>query len=479
MSLATQSLLGSALFGSAIPSDVAGIVEQLFRVVSLRDYNTRIVLLGTVLLGVSAGVVGTFMLLRRRSLVGDVVAHASLPGVALAFIFLEVVSPGTGRSLTGLLAGAVVAGFLGILSTVAIRRYTRIKEDAALAIVLSVFFGLGIALFTVVQNLPTGNAAGLHHFIYGKAASMVADHVRFIAAASAVVLALCVLFFKEFTVLCFDDQYAATQGWPVLRLDVLLLALVVGVTVIGLQSVGLLLVVAMLIIPAAAARFWTDRLGWMTVVSGLVGGIGAATGVAASAVFPRLAAGAVIVMATSLFFFVSMLFGVRRGVLAQAIAQRRSRRRIGRHDLLRAMYENVESLATSDGASESLDVTARPVPFDRLLATRSWSAARLKRLLAAALREGVVTGSASAGYRLTAQGAADARRAVRNHRLWEIYLITYADVATSHIDRDADEIEHVLDPDLVEELEAALSTQRSGATVPASPHRIEEDAKEP
>ncbi|NUQ64760.1 MAG: metal ABC transporter permease [Pirellulales bacterium] len=476
MTLAAQWLCGSALLGLPVPSDAAGIVDQFLRVASLRDYNTRVVLLGTTLLGVSAGVVGTFMLLRRRSLMGDVVAHASLPGVALAFIVLEAVSPGMGRSLTALLAGAVLAGFLGILATVAIRRYTRIKEDAALAIVLSVFFGLGIALFTVVQNLPTGNAAGLHHFIYGKAASMVADHVRFIAAASALVLTLCLLFFKEFTVLAFDEQYAAAQGWPVLRLDVLLLALVVGVTVIGLQSVGLLLVVAMLIIPAAAARFWTDRLGWMTMVSGLLGGLGAAAGVAASAIFPRLAAGAVIVLASSFFFLVSMLFGIRRGVLVQAFALRRSRRRVGRHDLLRAMYENVESSVETDGSPEGLDLTAQPVAFDRLLATRSWSAARVRRLLAAAQREGLVTGNASSGYRLTARGAADARRVVRNHRLWEMYLITYADVATSHIDRDADEIEYVLDPDLVAELETALSRRRADLAMPASPHAIQEDS---
>lgn len=457
---------------SATEPDSSDLWQQFVRVVELRDYNTRVVLLGTTILGVSAGVVGTFMLLRRRSLMGDVVAHASLPGVALAFILLEAVWPGAGKSLLGLLAGAVAAGFAGILATVAIDRYTRIKEDAALAIVLSVFFGLGIALFTVVQNLPTGNAAGLHHFIYGKAASMVAGDVRFIGAAAVVVLVLCTLFFKEFTLLAFDDTYAAAQGWPVLRLDVLLLTLVVGVTVIGLQSVGLLLVVAMLIIPAAAARFWTDRLSRMTIISGVLGGLGALAGVVASAVFPRLAAGAIIVLATAVFFLLSMFLGTRRGVLIRAILERRTRRRVGRHDLLRAMFEHLESTSTGEQDPASVDPTARPVPLDGLLAMRSWSPARLKRLLADAARANLVTGSSANGYRLTEEGAAQARRAVRNHRLWEMYLITHADLAPSHIDRDADQIEHVLDGELVEQLEAAFARQYPQSHLPASPHEL-------
>lgn len=445
--------------------------DQIARVVLLRDYNTRVVLLGTTMLGVCAGLVGAFMLLRKRSLVGDVVGHASLPGIGIAFIVMEMIEPGGGRSLPGLLCGAAVAGALGVAATTAIVRFTRIKEDAALAIVLSIFFGLGIALFTIIQNIPTGNAAGLNHFIFGKAASLVADDVRLIAKSAFVVLVLCVLLFKEFSLLCFDERFARAQGWPATALDLALMGLVVGVTVIGLQSVGLLLVVAMLVLPAASARFWTDRLRPLTLVSAALGGLGALLGVATSALFPRLAAGAVIVLVGTCFFVVSLLVGKQRGVVHRLLTQRRMRRRIGSQHILRAVYEQIEPRLDADHAGpESL--ARLTVAVDDLLPARSWTRTRLQRLLDRARRDGFVAREEPAGIRLTAEGAAAARRATRNHRLWEIYLIQYADVAPSHVDRDADRIEHILDPAQIDELEQLLSEQYPSPVVPHSPHAI-------
>lgn len=446
--------------------------QQFVRVATLRDYNTRVVMLGTLLLGVCAGMVGTFMLLRKRSLVGDVVSHASLPGIAIAFLVLELSSPGSGRSLPGLLAGALAAGLLAVVATTVIRRSTRVKEDAALAIVLSIFFGFGIALFTVVQNLPTGNAAGLHQFIFGKAASIVAADVLLIARAAVVVLILCGLLFKEFALLCFDEEFAAAQGWPVVVLDLLLMVLVVGVTVIGLQSVGLLLVVAMLIIPAAAARFWTHNLPVMTVTSAALGGLSAFAGVLASALFPRIAAGAIIVLAGSTFFVVSLLLGIRRGVLWRLLMYLRIKRRVGRQHLLRAFFEHLESLHKGAAQLSPKEMAKVVVPFNSLLGMRSWTPRRLSRLLARAERDGLVRSQSGQAYRLTEEGVGRAGRVVRNHRLWELYLINYADIAPSHVDRDADEIEHVLEPQLIEELEQLLPERFPEMAVPPSPHAI-------
>lgn len=448
--------------------------EQILRVLSLRDYNTRIVLLGTVLLGICGGVVGTFMLLRKRSLVGDVVSHSSLPGIAIAFLVMESFHPGSGKSLFGLLAGALIAGIIGVLCTMAIRRFTRIKDDAAMAIVLSIFFGLGIALFTVVQSLPTAKAAGLHHFIFGKAASMTYHDVVLIGGAALVVLVISMLLFKEFSLLCFDEEYARTEGWPVFWLDTALMGLVVSVTVIGLQSVGLLLVVAMLIIPAAAARFWTDNLSTMTLISAALGGAGAFVGVVVSALFPRFAAGAVIVLVGSSFFAASLLFGTTRGVVRRGLVHRGLRRRIGRHDLLRAMYESIEPQLSGLSGNESRELPLFPVTLDQLASKRSWSASRLKRLVANALSDKLITAESTNSYRLTEAGAAEACRVVRNHRLWEMYLIAHADVAPSHVDRDADEIEHVLDSEVIVELESELAARYPGLRVPPSPHPIHE-----
>ncbi len=442
--------------------------DQVFRVVLLRDHNTRVVLLGTSLLGATAGVVGSFMLLRKRALVGDVVAHAALPGIALAFILLEGLVPGAGRFLPALLAGAVLAGLAAMGSVLLLRRVPRIKEDAALAIVLSVFFGLGIVLLTVVQGLPTGTAAGLNHYIYGKAALMLTGDVWFIAAAALATLLTCGLLYKELSLLCFDESFAAAAGWPVIRLDAALMALIVAVTVIGLQSVGLLLVVAMLILPPAAARFWSDRLATTLPLAAVLGGMGAALGVLLSALFPRLAAGPVIVLSGTALFGLSMVCGLRHGLLPRAVDRRRVRRRVGRHDLMRAAYECVEH---RDERLYPLAITATPLTFEDLRQRRRWSPRRLRRLLAAALAEGLLKRRGESWY-LTRAGAEHARRATRNHRLWELYMVHYAEVAPSQIDRHADAIEHVLDPETVRDLERLLG--ETGPRVPPSPHAIRE-----
>ena len=450
--------------------------DDVVRVLLMQDYNTRVVLAGTTLLGICAGIVGTFMLLRKRALVGDVVAHASLPGIAVAFITLELIEPESGRSLNALLIGALLAGCAGVVFTGVIRRYTRIKEDAALAIVLSIFFGIGVALLTIVQKLPTGSKAGLHQFVYGMTAATTAEDVMLIAGVAAVVLIICLFIFKEFSLLCFDEEFAASQGWPVVKLDALLMALVVIVTVIGLQSVGLLLVVALLIIPAAAARFWTDRLGWMTLTSAGLGGLSALLGVLASALFPRLAAGPVIVLFGSAFFLLSMFFGAQRGVIRRILIHRRLRQRVGRHDLLRALFECLEPLDAMADGSNIEEMTQEVVSLERLQAMRSWSPSRLQRLLSVAIRKKLVRADSTSGYRLTPVGSSEARQVVRNHRLWETYLITHADIAPSHVDRDADQIEHILEPEVIAELNAIMSERYPQMTMPPSPHPLDQEA---
>ena len=449
--------------------------EQCLRVVTMRDYNTRIVMLGTLILGISAGVVGVFVLLHRRSLVGDVVGHASLPGIAVAFIVMEMITPNQGKSLAGLLTGATIAGLAGVVCMTAILRYTRIKEDAALALVLAVFFGMGIVLFTIIQDLPTGSSAGLNHFIFGTAASMVAADVQLIAKAAVIVLLVSILFFKELTLLCFDKNYAISQAWPTVGLDLLLLVLVVGIVEIGAQSVGLILVVALMIIPAAAARFWTDRLLHMILAAALFGGLSAYFGILMSALMPRLAAGAIIVLTGGVLFFISMFFGTRRGVLWRILMQQRLRRRVARHDLLRAFGELSEQTVASQNGTES--TTTPPwISLDALLTMRSWTAPRLHHLLKTAWREQLIEKDNNGRLRLTEYGEQLALRATRNHRLWELYLINYADIAPSHVDRDADTIEHILDAELIAELEVELGERFPHMIMPKSPHEFRQPA---
>ena len=463
---ATATEVGSETLSHRSP------IDELIRVLLLRDYNTRMVLLGTCLLGVSAALVGTFTLLRKRALIGDVASHASLPGIAVAFLVMEMWQPGSGRSLTMLSLGAAVAAGLGVVCTVAIRRFSRIPEDAAGAIVLSTFFGIGIALFTVIQNIPTGQSAGLKHFIVGRAASLVAEDVWVIGEVSVVVLVVCLMLFKEFSFLCFDADYASSQGWPVWKLDLVLMALVVSVAVIGEQSVGLLLVIALLIIPPTSARFWTHNLRWLAAISAAIGAASACVGVVISAVVPKFSTGPVIVLTGSACFIISLVFGRKLGLVRRMRDDRRVKRRTLRSDLLRALYEIVESQGASDQALTTEALTRINIPFDKILQQRSWNKSRLQNGLKLALRNGLLYQADVSAFRLTRAGAAEAQHVVRNHRLWEIYLITYADVAASHVDHIADLVEHVLAPEVIDELTQMLSAQFPQMQVPVSPHQV-------
>jgi len=424
--------------------------DVVVRTLSLHSYNTFIVVLGTTLLGIAAGIVGTFTYLRKRAMVSDALSHATLPGIACMFLILG------DKNLIGLLSGAVITGILGVLVVLGLRHVSRLKEDAAIGIVLSVFFGAGMVLVTFAQQVKTGDPSGLNRFIYGKPAGMIRLDAALICIAAAAVIIGVVLLFKEFRIVCFDQQFAATQGWPVNLIDVLMMGLLVLTTVVGLQAVGLILVVALLIIPAAAARFWTDGLLKMTLLSGLFGALSGYLGSTISALFARLPTGPVIVVCAGVLFFISMFFAPRRGVIASLIRKHRLRRRIAFQNLLRDLTELEE--AVGRGAR---------VPLPALLAKRRWVGVDLRRALAQAVDQGMTTSDEQQQVRLTRSGRAEGLRVLRNHRLWEMYLISHADIAPSHVDRDADLIEHLLPPDLVRELEEALEQQ---ARIPPSPH---------
>jgi len=432
--------------------------ELFFETLLLQDYNTRVVTLGVIIQGLACGVIGPLLLLRKRALMGDVLSHAAMPGIALAFILLTV-SGGVGKSLTGLQIGAILTSLLGVGAVLFIQANTRLKEDTAQAVVLSLSFGFGVALLGLIQNMSGSNAAGLEGFIYGKTASMVLSESYRIAIVAGLVVLAVVVFFKEFQVLCFDSNYAASLGWPVLGLDLLLMGLVVLVTVVGMQAVGMILMVALLIIPAAAARFWTDRLRNTLVISGLIGALGGWMGAVWSALIAKLPAGAVIVLVCGVFFGLSFFFGTRRGVLYRLFRHLRFQHKIAGQNLLRAFYELLEK---EKHLPENLEPEAPPalLELDALMQVRAWNhRSQLHRIVRSAIRKGWLFERESGRFALTGNGWEEASRVVRNHRLWEAYLIKYADIATSQVDHEADRIEHVLDPALVRELERSVSEQ--------------------
>ncbi|MBY0531600.1 MAG: metal ABC transporter permease [Xanthobacteraceae bacterium] len=287
-------------------------------------YNTIVVMLGAAALGAATGIVGVFAMLRRRALIADAVAHATLPGVALGFI-TAVALGFSGRSLPFLLTGAAITAILAALSIQWVANRTRLTEDTAIASVLATFFALGIVLLTVIQTLKTGGQAGLDIYLLGATAGMLREEAITLAVFSLIVAAIVAALFKELTLISFDADYARAHGFPVRLLDFAILALVLAVVVIGLRVVGLILIVALLITPPAAARFWTDHTGRMTMISAAIGAFSAYFGAAISAISPDTPTGAVIVLVAFSILLLSVFFGAARGIVVRGIGARRVR----------------------------------------------------------------------------------------------------------------------------------------------------------
>ncbi len=436
---------------------------ELLRDTLLLEYhNTRLVVLGVAALGATAGLVGSFLLLRKQSLLGDALSHATLPGIGIAFAIMTALGF-SGKSLPGLLLGATITGLLGVLLVLAIRSTTRLKDDAAMGIVLSVFFGLGVAILKMTEKIPGVSAAGLEGFIYGKTASMVWSDLFLIIGVLAVTTTITICLLKELTLLCFDANFASTQGWPVLVLDIILMALVTAVTVVGLQAVGLILIIAFLITPPTAARFWTNRLGSMLFLSAIIGAISGWLGASISALYSNLPAGAIIVITAAVIFLVSMIFGTARGVLPRYLRHLKLQKKVGRQHLLRATYEILEN------SQDNTPLKNLPIAMGLLRKHRYWAKGELSKLIRQARAEDHIERQPSGELRLSESGFGEASRITRNHRLWELYLIRHADIAPSHVDRDADMVEHLLGAEIVHQLEAEL--ELSKPTI-ESPHAI-------
>ncbi len=416
------------------------------------------VMIGTALLGGMSGVVGSFAVLRGRSLVGDMLAHAALPGVCLAFLLL-----GT-RDLLGLSLGALASGLLAIAAVTVIVRWTRTKEDAAIGIVLSTFFGAGIVLLSVIQKPSVGgNKAGLNQYLFGEPANMLTGDLFLLAGVAVVVLAAVAMLFKEFKLVCFDADFAQSQGWPTLGLDLAMMAALAVVTIVGLPIVGVILMAAMIILPAATARFWTNRLHFLLL---LAGALGVAAGLLGSRLGRNLPAGASIVLTAAALFVVSLLFAPQRGVVARVVAEWRMRRRISREHLLRSLYELGES---------QLPQVAE-LRVEQLRTYRYWKPKSLERLLQWAVAEDLMKVAVDR-VQLTPLGLRRAAELTRTHRLWEMYLMQQANIAADHVDRDADETEHLLPPalrlELEQQLEDAGRLPTAPVGVPQSPHELE------
>ena len=431
---------------------------------------TTNVMLGTALLGATAGVIGTFAVLRRRALVGDMLSHAALPGICVAFLIMGK------RDLIGLSIGALVSGLIGIGVMTLIRRWTRTKEDAAIGIVLSTFFGAGIVLLSIIQQQPSGNQAGLGSYLFGETAGITRHDILLIAGVAAFCLVVVGLLYKEFELLSFDPEFAAAQGWPTLALDLTMMGTLAVVTIVGLPICGVILMAALIILPGTAARFWTNRLGRVLVIAAVAGaGAGIVGTFLASPLTKRwfnaelfdtskLPPGPLIVLSAAAFFLLSLLMAPQRGIIAQAVAELRLRFRMAREHLLRALYELSEPQLPRRAFIEE----------SQILAQRHWSEWLLNWWLRRLNSRGLIARD-DGKVQLTSTGLAAAADVTRTHRLWEMFLVSSAGIARDHVDRDADDVEHMLTGPLIRELEERLA--RAGR-LPVGPQRIPESPHE-
>ena len=283
------------------------------------NYTLIVVGTGSALLGIISGALGTYAVLRRQSLLGDAISHAALPGIALAFLLTGSKTP------LILVFGAALAGWVGTLLILSIVKLTRIKYDSALGLVLSTFFGFGLVLHTLIQRNGNANQAGLDTFLFGQAASLLERDVLTMGILGGIALLIMSLFWKELKLLVFDEGFATSIGLPVRALDILLTSLLTVAIVLGLQAVGAVLMSAMLVAPAVAARQWTDRLGHMVLLAALFGAIAGVSGTLLSSSASRLPTGPTIVLCATLFVGLSFALAPNRGLVWHWVRHRRDK----------------------------------------------------------------------------------------------------------------------------------------------------------
>lgn len=413
---------------------------DIFEFFSLNDANIRYVTFGAVLLTASTAIVGTFTFLEKRSLIGDTIAHAVLPGVCLSFLLI-----GQKNSLF-MVGGAFVTGWLSVYLVEFITTRSRIKEDTAIGLILSTFFGIGIFLLTVIQK--SGNAAqsGLDSYLFGSAASLIGSDLLVFSGVAVFVLSVTALHFRGFTLVAFDRPYAQAIGFPVRRLRFLLTSMVVLAVVIGIQSVGVVLMAAILITPAAAARFWTDRLGKMIFTAALLGAISGIAGAYISWLAPASPTGPWIVLVLSALAILSFFIAPKRGIIARLMKQRNNRRIMQEENMLKTIYQVNEAFGDFSRFCSLQEMEVRRA-MDKVI----------RRLTLDRLEDQGYLIKKQDQWSLTPEGVRRGQRIVRLHRLWELYLTSKMNIAPDHVHDDAETMEHLITPELEAELERQLN----------------------
>ncbi|MCB9244881.1 MAG: metal ABC transporter permease [Flavobacteriales bacterium] len=404
----------------------------------LEEPNVQIVFAGVFLLAALSGLVGSFTFLRKQSLIGDVIAHSILPGICISFLFAHEKDP------LFLLIGAVASGWLSTYFVDRISSGSKLKEDTVIALVLSVFFGFGILLLTMIQQGGYGSQSGLDQFIFGRAASMTRTDVLILVLAFLLISSTVIVLFRGLTMLVFDPDYAGSSGFPIRILRSVLSSATVLTVALGVQAVGVVLMSALLIAPPAAARFWTNDLRKIVLLSMAFSVISALMGSASSYTSTGLPTGPWIVMFLTFFALGSAFLGRKHGVMRRLIRRRQNAWKILSENILKSFYYLSDGFTTQAGysvamVSKNTGINQLKVRFGLLLLKRSGSMNR-----------------SQGGWFPSSDGKIEALRIVRKHRLWELYLSRFMHLKPDHVHEDAEGIEHIITPEIESELLAEL-----------------------
>lgn len=429
--------------------------EQVARFFDFSDHGLRVAFVGALFFGAACGLLGSFIVVRKMALVGDAISHAVLPGVALGFLW------GMQKDPLAILIGASGAGLLGSLMVNWIQRTTRIKQDAALGIVLASFFAVGLCMIRMIQNgAGAAKISGLKNYLFGDIGSLDSADLTTMAVVVIATVALVALLYRPLLAISFDRGFAASIGLPVRLLDGVFQLFLAFAIVVSLQAVGVVLVSALLITPAAAAYLLCDRMHRMLWVAMLIGMLSAVLGVFLSFLGNNLPTGPFMVLGASSIFLLAYLFAPRHGRFTKWMRHRARSRKVRDENALKAIYRILESEGRPAGG----------VGLPELAGQRGMSPSLvLGELRLLARRQLVELGADDGDVSLTAEGARRAQKVVRNHRLWELYLTREADYAPDHVHDDAEKIEHFLTELEVAELERQLDfpqTDPHGMPIP-------------
>ena len=408
-------------------------MDLLLKYIILEDPNVRFVVVAIVLLGAVSGIVGSFNFLRKKTLIGETVAHSMLPGVLIAFLLSGVKNP------IIMILGAALSGWMSIWLVDYITHKSKIKSDSALAIVLSSFFGLGIVLLTMIQSSYSGNQSGLDHYIFGNAAAMTPEDSIAFAAVCLIVFLLVVSSYLSIKAPIFNSDYAQSIGISRRKIDVLISILTILTISVGIKAVGIIMMSALLIIPPTASRFWTDRLVPMLIISGCFGALGGWLGSFISYYETNMPTGPLTIVCVSLIAFVSMMFAPKKGIVYQRWNKLLLRRRINEENLLKAAVQN--------------EVRGKGKLFDRAqINKRQYFEHKLWNRTINRLKNKGFVHKVHTGYTLSMTGRNYGADIDRRHKIWEVYLQRRMQMSLHLVHDEAETMEHFLTPEIEEEI---------------------------